>query len=226
MPYDIILMDISMPEMDGMTATREIRQLPGQESKIPIIALTAHSLSGEKERFIEAGMDDYLTKPIDRIATMLCIARWTDANHKQPSELDSASSQADTSIADNEYVDEKVLQQLVRDTAAEIVPELLMFYIDDSRKRIEPIQQAITQSDFKIMEFECHTLGSSAAAHGNAKLHNLARKVEHLCQDDKHKQALAKASLLAEVANESFRLLALRAEQGFETVKKEKRNEC
>jgi PAS domain S-box-containing protein len=76
-PYDIILMDVSMPEMDGMTATKNIRQLPGAVSKIPIVALTAHTLSGDRERILDSGMNDYLTKPIDTVATTRCIARWT-----------------------------------------------------------------------------------------------------------------------------------------------------
>ncbi len=78
LPYDIVLMDISMPEMDGITATREIRQLPGKINKLPIIALTAHSLSDDKECFLAAGMDDYLSKPIDRAAMLHCIGNTID----------------------------------------------------------------------------------------------------------------------------------------------------
>ncbi len=75
--YDIILMDISMPEMDGMEATRMIRQLSSSAAKIPIIALTAHALPGDKQRFLQAGMNDYLTKPLNRTQSLDCIARWT-----------------------------------------------------------------------------------------------------------------------------------------------------
>ncbi len=78
LPYDIVLMDVSMPEMDGMTSTKKIRQLSGTVGKIPIVALTAHTLSGDRERILASGMDDYLEKPIDIIATLNCIARWTE----------------------------------------------------------------------------------------------------------------------------------------------------
>jgi CheY-like chemotaxis protein len=77
LPYDIVLMDVSMPEMDGMTSTKKIRQLSGAVGKIPIVALTAHTLSGDRERILASGMDDYLEKPIDIVATLTCIARWT-----------------------------------------------------------------------------------------------------------------------------------------------------
>ncbi|MFT5440925.1 MAG: signal transduction histidine kinase/CheY-like chemotaxis protein, partial [Alphaproteobacteria bacterium] len=64
-PYDLVLMDIQMPEMDGITATKKIRELPGFVSKIPIIALTANAMVGDREQYIEAGMDDYVSKPVN-----------------------------------------------------------------------------------------------------------------------------------------------------------------
>ena len=63
--YDVILMDIQMPEMGGIEATRGIRKLQDESGHIPIIALTAHALSGMREEFLEAGMDDFIAKPID-----------------------------------------------------------------------------------------------------------------------------------------------------------------
>jgi CheY-like chemotaxis protein len=62
--FDVILMDINMPEMDGVTATRAIRSLGGETAAIPIIAVTANALRGDREKFIDAGMDDYVSKPV------------------------------------------------------------------------------------------------------------------------------------------------------------------
>ena len=216
LPYDIVLMDISMPEMDGMTATKAIRKLSSAARNIPIIALTAHTLNGDKERFIEAGMNDYLSKPINRAATLNCIARWTDNLVKQQDIIKPAATDKKSQESDAAYVDEAVLQQLVRDTSAEIVPELMLLYIEDSRERMALIDEAITKQDFNTLEFEAHTIGSSAVAHGNAKLHAQARHVEHLCQQNKQQPAIEQARALSEIAAESFRLLALRAQQGFE----------
>jgi CheY-like chemotaxis protein len=76
LPFDAILMDVSMPEMDGLQATRAIRKLAGPQSQIPIIALTAHTMSGDREKAIAAGMNDYLEKPIIRERLVEAVDKW------------------------------------------------------------------------------------------------------------------------------------------------------
>ena len=65
MPFDVVMMDVQMPEMDGLEATRQIRLLGGDAAQVPIIGVTAHAMKGDRERLLEAGMDDYLVKPVD-----------------------------------------------------------------------------------------------------------------------------------------------------------------
>ena len=73
--YDVVLMDIHMPEMDGITATREIRALEGNAGSIPIIAVTANAVRGDREKCLDAGMDDYVSKPVNPSLLNAAIAR-------------------------------------------------------------------------------------------------------------------------------------------------------
>jgi signal transduction histidine kinase/DNA-binding response OmpR family regulator len=98
-PYDLVLMDVQMPEMDGLTATRRIRELDAACSEIPIIAVTAHALKGDKERCLQAGMNDYIAKPIDKSLLLQKVAYWLSAGPAasddpapDDGQLDSAAS--------------------------------------------------------------------------------------------------------------------------------------
>ncbi len=83
-PYDLVLMDVHMPEMDGVTATRRIRELSGEVGRIPIIALTANAMKGDRETYLEAGMTDYVSKPINPPKLFAAIGRCTG---QEPTEV-------------------------------------------------------------------------------------------------------------------------------------------
>ncbi len=103
-PYDLVLMDVHMPEMDGITATRRIRDLSGEVGRTPIIALTANAMKGDRETYLEAGMTDYVSKPINPQTLLAAIARCTgqeptDIPHGTKVARQSAHDVADASDA-------------------------------------------------------------------------------------------------------------------------------
>ncbi len=83
-PYDLILMDLQMPVMDGLTATRKIRELPPEISEIPIVAMTAHALQSEKDKCFTAGMNDHIAKPIDPKNLIEVLAKWIKPGKREP----------------------------------------------------------------------------------------------------------------------------------------------
>ena len=77
--FDLVLMDCQMPELDGFQATRRIRELEGEARRVPILAMTANAMQGDRERCLESGMDDYLAKPITLDGLKNALRRWLPA---------------------------------------------------------------------------------------------------------------------------------------------------
>lgn len=114
-----------------------------------------------------------------------------------------------------ELVDEQILQQMIEDTSAEVIPLLIDHYLEESQQRLAKIYQAIEREDAETVEFETHTLGSSSLALGNRTLSNFARKIEHLCIDGQGVQAFKLKDELQHVAEQSLAALEQRKQQGF-----------
>jgi CheY-like chemotaxis protein len=91
-PYDAVLMDINMPEMDGRAATRKIRDLQGGEGGVPIIALTANAMAGDREAYLAVGMNDYVSKPIEQAELFLALRRCLGTDVARPVDIDEATS--------------------------------------------------------------------------------------------------------------------------------------
>ena len=114
-----------------------------------------------------------------------------------------------------ELVDESILQQMIVDTSADVIPILIDHYVAESKTRIESIRQAAESQDGEVLEFEVHTLGSTSLALGNKALSTLARHVERLCLEKQTDIAFGRVDELLALADDSIKALIARKENGF-----------
>jgi len=161
--YDLVLMDCQMPVMDGYSATGEIRAREQGARRLPIVAMTAHALGGERERCLAAGMDDYLAKPV-RIADLKQkVDYWCSVDHATvvAAVETPAPPAAPAGVSGESAIDRATLDEL-REVMGDDLDELIGAYLDDTARRLEELHQAIDgQPD--VLVAVAHTLKGSSA---------------------------------------------------------------
>ncbi len=158
-PYDLVLMDIQMPEMDGFEATRQIRKKEAAWDgvRIPIIAMTAHALKGDREKCLQAGMDDYLTKPIQEKELAEMLVRWAPAHTSFQQLPDCQLEKPDRVIFDRK----DFLEHLDHDQ--KLFEEVLNIFLQDTPERILSLEEAIFKNDASAIRYLGHALKGSCA---------------------------------------------------------------
>lgn len=183
--YDVILMDVSMPEMDGIEATKRIRKLAEPFASVPIIALTANAIAGDRERFIAAGMNDYLTKPIRRATIETRLARLAGELHRKgTAAVPPAAPAPATSRTEPSLVDLGELQRLAQETAPEVVPLVVEQFITEARGRLEEIKAAHAAADTEALDKAAHALAGACASVGALSLRSAAKEIELMCRSN------------------------------------------
>ncbi|MDY6938410.1 MAG: response regulator [Cyanobacteriota bacterium] len=192
-PYDVILMDVQMPQMDGIRATRQICQEKAPESRPRIIALTANAMGEDRQMCLDAGMDDYITKPIEVEELARALNRCQPLNDATPEvganpiaeSLPEKISNLEEEARDPSPLDPTVLQGLrdmVGDRAPEIVGEVIDSFLEDAPDRLAGIRQALEKDNPQKLRFSAHSLRSASANLGAIELSESCKALENIAR--------------------------------------------
>ena len=198
--YALVLMDLRMPVMDGHEATRRIRALDTPHSKTPIVAMTAGVVREELEKFLKAGADAYVTKPVVKSDLLRMVSNWLETQvQTDGAELFQGE--------DAELVDRQALTRLEQDTSPNAVPVMLEIFLKETRQRSDAVTGMLADGDLKGLAEQAHAMKSSAGTFGAHRLHLLAEAVESACRENERGRALALARRLPQVARNSIKAL-------------------
>ena len=189
--YDAIFMDCNMPEMDGYETTNRVRQLAAEISQIPIIAMTANVLKGDREKCIQAGMNDYISKPLKLDKLVEKLERWvgvpapdegnvgmdTDAN------LTMVNHTAIAEMDEHNAIDKGVVDTL-RENVGDGFNDMVQVYIDDMEILLRSLEKSVQEKDPSALRHYAHSIKGSSSNFGASRLVNLARLLEGIGKND------------------------------------------
>ena len=226
--FDLILMDCQMPVLDGYAATRRWRELESQRAdggRLPIVAMTANAMAGDRQRCLDAGMDDYLAKPVSRDQLESCLHRWLpdrmnfvlrNAALVTPAEPAIPTPAVATARAPSPsfpVLDQTMLEEL-REIAGDETTRIITIFLEDAPRLIGTLEKAAAVPDLDAMRDAAHTLKSSSANVGAMALSAAAKRVELGARARKlERPAVAVALVIAEYARARMALQGYAAQQ-------------
>ncbi|MBM3628027.1 MAG: response regulator [Alphaproteobacteria bacterium] len=201
--YDAILMDVQMPAMNGVEATARIREIGGEQARVPVVALTANAMPGAREHYLSMGMDDYIAKPINRTEVMAILRRLivaAPASGEDGAAEPVVEAKPATEAPDLEDAQVTAIQAVLRATEFQ---RLLAGFVEGAEQRIEALRGAA--GDLGALARAAHDLKGVAGNFGARRTSLLAAELEAACRDRRRGDA---ERLVEEVAASSARACA------------------
>ncbi len=205
-PYDLILMDVQMPKLDGFGATAAIRALPPPASNVPIIALTASVRPEDRDRCFEAGMTGYVSKPIDLIALLGAVDQALAGRR--------AGRGASDAAGELPLVDRGALEELRSAVEPGRLPHLIAVFVEETEARLAELAAARAAGDIAAIGRLAHVLKSAAGTFGAAALGRAATLLEETCRDGAAERADRLAGEVLALGRRSLDALAEPASAG------------
>ncbi len=174
--YDAVLMDCQMPEMDGYEATMEIRLREAGGRHLPIIAMTAAAMDGDRERCLEAGMDDYITKPVRSDAVAAVLERWVGAAPvAEPAAAPPEAAPSDVRVLDADQLN--VIRRL-DDAEGTLLREIIDKFLTHAEAGRDELARIIAEGDPQALERTAHRLKGAAANLGAVAMADVCGELE------------------------------------------------
>ncbi len=188
--FDAVLMDCQMPIMDGYTSTRTIRKLQadGSLGKLPIIAMTANAMVGDREKCLSCGMDDYMSKPLNRSMIEQMLRKWLPpgaSSKAMPASTPAATAAparpiqpiAPTQRSEGSAIDMNVVRDLM-DLMGSDFNDLVRVYLEDTPKNLTALDRAAKTNDIDALVAPAHSMKSTSANLGALLLADMAKRIE------------------------------------------------
>jgi len=226
--FEVVLMDVQMPDMDGFEVTARIRGMDGQKAATPIVAVTANAMAEHREECLSKGMDDFIAKPFDKVELLQLVARWALIGAKSTggpptaappepeaaSETEASSASEPVPAADGEgapeppasggMIDRGILDQFGEDVGLDYLPVLLSDFIEDTQALLDRIRQPLSDANAGDIGRDAHSLKSSSGTIGAVSLSETARRIETFCDSGDIDAARAEIAQMDAVADRTL----------------------